>query len=976
MIFQGWSHAAEIDFNRDIRPILTSRCYLCHGPDPESRQADLRLDNFQDATESVIDLTSPNESDLLLRVASDDPDFQMPPPGHGDQLSETEIQQLRDWIASGANYAVHWAYRVPKRPEIPQRGGATAEELPLHPIDAFVLEDLARDGLTLSPPADRYTIIRRVALDVTGLPPTRSEVEAFVQDTSDTAYERMVDDYLSRAAYGERWASVWLDLARYADSAGYADDPKRTIWLFRDYVIRAYNENKPFDQFTLEQLAGDLLPRVSDESRIATAFHRNTLTNSEGGTDDEEFRSAAVVDRVNTTMAVWMGTTMACAQCHTHKYDPITQAEYFQLYDFFNQTADSDKRDERPLLTVYSPPDRRKREDLAAEIASRKQQPPAPVNEAELRQWIDSLPAHDGEREDSSERPQAEPVSGRFVRIGLPSGARRILSLAEVQVFSSDATGTRQNIATEGKATQSSTRFDGPPQLAIDGNTDGQYDHRSVTHTRAESAPWWQVDLGRMAALDEVAVWNRTDGDVAKRLDGYRISVLDAQKQVVWSREVARASRDVQSFVLNDPTVEAMAVLRSGKALDEAQRDKLKKAYQQIVQARQANELVKLQEQMDSIRPLSTVPIMEELAAKDRRTTHIHIRGNYRSPGAVVRARIPEVFSDRATGSETGSETDAVPNRLDLARWLVSSENPLTARVVVNRYWEQLFGRGLVATSEDFGAQGELPSHPRLLDWLALELMESGWDTRALVKSIVMSSVYRQSSAVTPHLLAIDPENRRMARGPRVRLSAEMVRDQALAVSGLLSAKMHGPPVQPPQPKVGLKPAFTGSTTDWKDSVGDDRYRRAVYTEWRRSAPYASLTTFDMGNREVCEVRRIHTNTPLQALVTMNDPVYVEAAQALAQQIVAATADESQEQSVIHAFQACLIRPPSQREVRRLVRFVQATRKHFAAHPDAARDLATDPLRPPAPDADIVELATWTATANVLLNLDEMLMKP
>jgi hypothetical protein len=622
---------------------------------------------------------------------------------------------LTEWVRQGAPYARHWSYVKPARPPLPP---VRAALWPRNAVDAFILARLERDGLTPAPEADRPALIRRLALDLTGLPPTPEEVDRFVADEGPDAYERLVARLLARPAYGEHWARMWLDLARYADSAGYADDPPRTIWAYRDYVIRSWNANKPFDQFTIEQIGGDLQPNPSTDQLAATAFHRNTLTNNEGGTNDEEFRNVAVVDRVNTTLAVWMGTTMACAQCHDHKYDPLSQKEYFQLFALFNNTEDADRRDESPLLTLADP------------------------------------------------------------------------------------------------------------------------------------------------------------------------------------------------------------------------------------------------------KPGTTVPILRELPRDKRRTTRIQRRGNFLDLGAEVAAGTPAAFP----GLPEGSPRD----RLALARWLVAEDNPLTARVLANRLWEGIFGVGLVPTSEDFGAQGEPPTHPELLDWLATELVRSGWDVKRFLTLLVTSASYRQDSRVTPELLRRDPDNRLLARGPRTRLAAEAVRDQALAVAGLLRPTLYGPPVRPPQPSIGLSAAFGGGI-DWTTSEGADRYRRGLYTTWRRSNPYPSMATFDAPNREVCTLRRSPTNTPLQALVTLNDPVYVEAAQALARRITAA--GPSVEDEARHGFRLALARPPGAEELSRLVQLFEAARASLAQDATKARQLATEPLGPAPEGSDIVDLAAWTVVSNVLLNLDEMLMK-
>ena len=708
-----------IDFNRQIRPILSNTCFRCHGPDKDDRQAGLRLDTREGATaehDSGVTIVpgKPEESVLIQRILSNDPDERMPPKKAGSKLTPEQISLIRQWIQQGAPYARHWSYVKPQPAPVPV---VRKSDWPKNNIDRFILARLEQDGLQPAPEADRPTLIRRLSLDLTGLPPTIDEVEQFVKDPSPDAYERLVDRLLARPAYGEHWARMWLDLAGYADSAGYADDPPRTIWAYRDYVIRSINANQPFDQFTIEQIAGDLLPKATEEQQIATAFHRNTLTNNEGGTDDEEFRNVAIVDRVNTTMAVWMGTTMACAQCHDHKYDPISQEDYFRFFAIFNSTQDSDKKDENPLLKVAN----------------------------------------------------------------------------------------------------------------------------------------------------------------------------------------------------------------------------------------------------------TSVPVMRQLPKP--RTTNIQRRGNFLDKGKEVSPGVPAALYPLPTGTTV--------DRLALARWLVDRDNPLTARVIANRYWEAIFGVGIVRTSEEFGSQGELPVNQELLDYLAIDLVEHHWDIKRLLKTLVTAAAYRQSSRVTAALLEADPENRLLARGPRFRLSAEMVRDQALAAGGLLSPKMFGPPVNPPQPNLGLSAAF-GGTTDWKTSTGEDRYRRAIYTSWRRSNPYPSMAAFDAPNREVCTMRRDRTNTPLQSLVTLNDPVYLEAAQALARRTVKAAA--SSPDRATYMFRVCLARDPSASERQRLVALFDQARARYLADPSSAQNVSTKPLgavpKETVPkETDMASLAAWTLVGNVMLNLDEILMK-
>jgi hypothetical protein len=760
------SAARTVDFNRDVRPILAKNCFSCHGADEKHREGGLRLDVGDAAIKPLADGKTalvpahPEQSELLRRVTAKNADERMPPADGNGPLSKDQTQTLARWITEGARYSRHWSFEKPARPKLPRLGpAADRPEWPANTIDVLIAEKLRAANVTPSVPADRYVLIRRLSLDLRGLPPTLKEVDDFVRDSAPDAYGRLVDRLLADPAFGERWARPWLDLARYADSAGYASDPLRTIWLYRDWVIDAFNANLPFDQFTIEQLAGDLLPNPTSEQLVATAFNRNTMTNTEGGTDDEEFRVAAVKDRVDTTMDVWMGLTVGCAKCHSHKFDPVTQAEYYRLFAIFNQTADNDQPDESPTLSFPSPEAARQREAIDAQIAV--------------------LQKRGSSKKD-------------------PKLAARIIKLAR-------------------------------------------------------SKP-------------------------------------------------------------RDPSV----------------------------------------------------PIMRELPQAKRRQTHVMIKGNFLVPAESVDPGVPAYFGPLPQG--------VAPDRLAAARWLVDRENPLTARVAVNRIWAQIFGQGIVETEEDFGTQGRLPSHPELLDYLSVEYMDRGWDTKALIRLIVTSSTYRQASRGTADALQKDPANRLYGRAPRFRLEAEMVRDQALALSGLLSQKMKGPSVFPPQPDGLWRAAFNGSDRTWPTSTGPDAHRRGLYTFWRRTIPYPSMTTFDAPSREVCSVRRVRTNTPLQAFVTLNDPVYVEAAQALAKRIML-EGGHSPTDRCRYALGLCLSRPPKPKQVAELEALMLDERRHYQADLAAARKLTSGSDRKMPTDLDAADLAAWTVVANVLLNLDGVLTK-
>jgi hypothetical protein len=1139
--------ARKTDFNRDVKPILSNTCFKCHGPDAAERKGGsdgLRLDTADGMTADLggyvaVVPGAPEKSALIARITSSDPDEVMPPRASGKKLTQHDIDVLTQWVREGAKYAGHWSYVKPVRPNLPAIQNVV---WPHNAIDYFILSRLERAGLHPSPEADRYALIRRLSLDITGLPPTVGEVDEFVADADPKAYEKLVDRLLDRPGYGEHWGRLWLDLARYADSAGYADDPPRTIWLFRDYVIRALNDDKPFDQFTVEQIAGDLLPNPTEDQLIATAFHRNTLTNNEGGTNDEEFRNVAVVDRVNTTMAVWMGTTIACAQCHNHKYDPISQEDFFRFVAFFNNTDDADRRDESPLLSVYSDEQRRQRSHWQQELAGLEQtvRSMTPELAAAQTNWEAAFPrdmkrqtlkptivkssagvepkvADDGAVHVAAgaandtytieltpeagtiraiqldvlpddavagkgpghaegnfvlsrisamlEQPLGQSLAGRYVRIELP-GKEKILSLAEVQVFRGD-----DNVALRGETSQSSTAFEGAAKLAIDGNTDGRYSEaKSTTHTDVSENPWWEVDLKTEQPLDRIAIWNRTDNNLEGRLAGYRLLVLNERRETVWVREGNEAPKPNADLALTGPQAielaaavadytqsnfdPADAIAKPTRSASEENNLKTKgwaiggqtgqphsltlvprspveikpgakltvtieQAYQtpkhtighfrlsstddpraaelartprpvvdalriaadqrspeqkQLVAQHYLSIAPELKPTRDRVAALNkqlaemkpeTVPIMRELPEGQRRKTQIQHRGNFLDLGKEVSEGTPAAFPSLPAAAPL--------NRLTLARWLVDENNPLTPRVIANRYWEQLFGIGIVASSEEFGAQGDLPFHPELLDWLATELVRLKWDMKAFVKLLVTSATYRQSSRVTPELESLDPDNRLLARGPRFRLSAEMVRDQALAVAGLLSSKMYGPPVKPPQPSLGLSAAF-GSGIDWQTSGGEDRYRRGLYTTWRRSNPYPSMATFDAPNREVCTVRRVRTNTPLQALVTLNDPVYVEASQALARRMVLEGGSTAIDRAS-YGFRLCVARPPRDDERATLVQLYERSLARYAQNAAEAQKLASDPLGPSPEGTNVAELAAWTVIGNVLLNMDETLMK-
>ena len=1119
-----------VDFARDVRPILSRNCLPCHGPDPETREAELRLDvreaalSDRDGRAAIVPGNS-SESELLRRVADAfDP---MPPHDSGRTLEEHEVDLLRRWIDAGAEYTPHWAFAAPKRPRLPE---VSEEAWPRNEIDRFVLARLEREGLSPSPEADRYTLIRRLSLDLTGLPPTLEEVHAFVADEREDAYDRLVDRLLASSAYGERMARVWLDLARYADSKGHGSDPLRTIWRYRDWVIDAFDQNLPYDRFTVEQLAGDLLPEPTVDQRLATAFHRNTMNNTEGGTDDEEFRVAAVKDRAITTAQVWMGLTLGCAQCHAHKFDPISHEDFYRFYAFFDQTADADTDDDAPLLEtptaaqaealavlrgraaalegelaaassdvsdglrVWEAAQRRVDEDWEVlrpvelrsddgtelvlledgSILATGPSPEADVYTVRAVTTLDEVTAVRLDVLTDESLPRGGPgrspgngnvvldgfelhaaalapaeVRGRYVRI-TGTHPHGILSLAEVEVYSGG-----ENVAPSGVARQSSTEWDAPARLAVDGVTDGAFASGSVTHTAAERAPWWELDLGDTRSLQRIRVWNRTDHDLEERLAGSTVTVLGEAREVVWATALrtapdpdvtldptrpgevllANASADFSqedwavefaldgtergwglnpelgrshqavfetaggatghmlTFTLRQgfgghhtlgrfrlsatdrprpvralPGDVAEALATPDAERDQSQRAALLAHYQTVDPA-----LAEIRGRIDAVRQeelalgVVKTPVLVELPPDERRTTYVMRGGNFLERGARVEPGVPASLHAWPNGEPR--------NRLGLARWITSSDNPLTARVAVNRWWAMLFGAGLVETEEDFGTQGSVPTHPELLDWLAVEYVENGWDTKALLRTIVGSATYRQASDVQPEHLLHDPENRLHARGARFRLEAEAVRDAALATGGLLSRTLYGPSVYPPQPEGMWQAAFNGQR-EWQTSEGEDRYRRGIYVFLRRTIPYPSLATFDAPSRESCTPRRFRTNTPLQAFVTLNDPAFVEAAQALARRIVT-EGGQSVRERVEHGLWLCLQRPPRAEQIEVLAELFECELEHFRTDADAeaALALATDPLGPLPDGTDAAELAAWTVVANVLLNLDAALVR-
>lgn len=821
--------AQEVRFNRDVLPILAENCFACHGFDAAKRQAGLRLDSAAGATavlESGARAVVPGDvgqSALVDRIFNSDADVRMPPVSTGKQLTPEQKETLRRWVAQGSRYETHWAFLVPHPPEPPLVEGLE------HPVDCFIRARLSREQIESLPEAGRAMLIRRLSLDLIGLPPAPLDVDAFVHDPRPDSYERVVDRLLGSEHFGERWARWWLDLAHYADSDGYLQDFIRpTAWRYRQWVVEAFNRDLPFDQFTIEQLAGDLLPGATISQRIATGFLRNTLSNREGGADLEEFRVRQVVDRTTTVATTWLALTLGCAECHDHKFDALTQREFYQLYAFFNNADE---------VNFNSP-----------------------------------LP---------DERGSWERAQGEYL-------AQRADLLAPVAA-----------------------------QLA------------------ALQADWEQHLLYAEAHPDEDFTWDRAlevlglgwgQGQGEGQLEGINII-----KTPLAERTEEQRDRLLDYFLAHPPAI-----------------------YVERFKELKANELrAKLDSLQKTLPPMTRAPGM--MRAVRPRTTHVHIRGDFRRPGDEVLRNTPVVLPPLAP------DTDA--DRLALAHWLVSPEHPLTARVTVNRLWQELFGRGIVATSENFGVRGERPSHPELLDWLATEFPKRGWSIKNMLRLIVTSRTYRQSSYASPELIARDPQNILLARQSRWRLSAEAVRDNALAVSGLLSRTVGGPSVKPPQPASVSKEGFRN---EWVASRGADRYRRGLYTFLQRTSPFSQFVTFDLPDSSRSCTRRERSNTPLQALQLLNDPLFVEASRALASRILR-EAPPPDDFRLKHAFVLVLARAPEPAEAARLLAYLEQQKAIFQAEPQSAAELLSDPL----PAAECARHAAWVAVASVLLNLDE-----
>lgn len=1154
----GGTAAESVDYNRDIRPILSDNCFRCHGPDEGERQTEWRLDlkesalGLTDSGETAIVPYNSDESAIYQRISAEDEFMRMPPADSGKSLTDEQIELIRRWIDQGASWEEHWAFRAPIRPEIP---AAAESDWPKNEIDEFVLQALHDAQLGPEPEADRTTLIRRLTFDLTGLPPTLDEVDAFLADDSPGAYERLVDRLLKSPRYGEHMARYWLDAARYGDTHGLHLDNFRMIWPYRNWVINAFNDNMPFDEFTVQQLAGDLLPEPSLDQIVATGFNRCNVSTSEGGSIDQEYYVRYAVDRVDTTSTVFMGLTMGCAVCHDHKYDPLSQKEFYQLFSYFysltEKAMDGNAKDPPPVVKVPTPEQRERLAALRSHLAATEEQMYAPVPELDKaqaeweRSWsrtseqrwqpmasiqfsaaggaaISSL--EDGSLLVAGENPDTTTYEfeGQTYQTGVSAIRLEALTHESFPKNGPGRSGNGNFVLTEFEAEVSplenpqhvrQVRFryaladfsqeKFPIENAIDGKTDkgngwavqGDKKHEDRTslfvadepigfpggtiiriRLRHESqfpqhaigrfrlsltsdasfapsrqGPWYAVgpfeaDDGYKAFdrafppeegvdleskyADGKLSWTRqdfADGEVhnlsGNRCATYLYRTIHAPSQR--SLELSLGSDDALKVWLNDvlvhtatkqrtvaPGQERISVeLRPGEnrllmkvanydggygfyynVLKEQGNDeilkiepvlniaesertesqrRLAKAFFRKAHApewrdleRQLTELRREEREIEESIP--TTLVMQE--REEPRQAHLLIRGEYDRPGDPVGRGVPAVLPPLPEGAPN--------NRLGLARWLVDPSHPLTARVTVNRFWQHYFGTGIVKTSEDFGSQGEWPSHPELLDWLAVEFIDSGWDVKEMHKKIVMSAAYRQSSRITPEKLAVDPENRLISRGPRFRLDAEMVRDNALAISGLLVDTIGGPSVKPYQPP-GLWYAVGYTSSNTAKFQRDDRdalYRRSMYTFWKRTSPPPTMALFDAPSREACTVRRPRTNTPLQALALMNDVQHMEAARKFAERILNEGGSETRTRAEF-AFRLATARRPSNAELEIVIDSYRRHLDGFKADAKAAQELLTNGESPHNSTFPESELAAWTMVANMILNLHETITK-
>jgi mono/diheme cytochrome c family protein len=1037
----------NIDFTRNVRPILAENCYHCHGPDDAERQADLRLDVWENAgdvlgAEHAITRTKPEESELIARITSDEPDTRMPPADSGKTLTPEQIEILRKWIAEGAEIRQHWSFIAPTRPPLPE---VKNQAWVRNPIDAFILARLEREGLSPSPPAAANTLLRRLSLDLIGLPPTLDELAAYEKGEGDKTYHEQIERLLKSPHFGERWGRLWLDAARYADSDGFEKDKPRFVWMYRDWVVSAMNADMPYDQFIIEQIAGDLMPEPTQDKQVATGFLRNSMINEEGGIDPEQFRMEAMYDRMDAIGKGMLGLTIQCAQCHSHKYDPISQTDYYRMFAFLNNCHEGQ-------IAVYTPQQQREWQATAAVIQSiedrlRADNPDWQTRmaawEASVRNnqsaWTIVQPPHDssgGQKhymlEDGSilaagyaptKHTTEFTVEVKLPRItairlellndpNLPCGGpgRSIYGTCALSEFEAEAVPLADNSAATKIKFSKATADVNPPERELEMVFDDREKDRRVTgpiEYTIDGKPLmaWTPEIGPgRSNVPRKAVFT-----LDKPLDatnGVRLTFKLAQNHGGWNSDdnqnnnLGRFRFSVTSAdnVVADPLpidVRAIIELPAPERTDEQTARVFSYWRTTVPEWAEENQRI---EALWRSHPRGTT----QLALRERdklRPTHRLDRGNFLAPKEEVSPGVPSFLHSldtvNASLGETrphvaaslrskirrGEDANDTPNRLDFARWLADRRSPTTARSIVNRIWQAYFGTGLVATAEDLGTQGEPPSHPDLLDWLAVELMDNHWSLKHIHSLIVNSATYRQSSAVTPDLVSRDPANRLLARGPRYRVDAEVVRDIALAASGLLNPKIGGPSVHPPAPEFLFKPPASYGPKTWIIDTGLDRYRRGLYTFRFRSVPYPALQNFDAPNGDFACARRTRSNTPLQALTTLNEPLFLESARALAMKIVA-DGGANDTDRIAYAVRRCLSREPESDEAIVLQDFVSKQKQRFSkdgadpwlllADDDKSKEKLSSSIPVRATPAD---LAAWTALARVVLNLDETITK-
>lgn len=1019
----------RVDFARDIRPLLSDHCFACHGPDENKRESGVRLDTAE-GTLSVIDADDLQASPLLERMGEEDADLRMPPPAFHKPLSDEAKSLLTRWVQQGAEFQAHWSFIAPRRHDLPPSPAGIESD----PIDRWIDATLAKKSLTPRGPANRLALARRVALDLTGLPPTWEEVQVFANDASPDAYEKYVDELLASPQYGEQMSRYWLDLVRYGDTHGLHLDNYREMWPYRDWVINAFNENKPMDVFITEQLAGDRLPNADLAQQIASGFNRLNVTTSEGGSIYEEVFARNVIDRTDAFGTIFLGLTTGCAACHDHKFDPISQREFYSLSAYFNsldgQALDGNAKDHPPVVRVASVDQQQRLDDIAAEIAAIDEQQAGLLPEVDSAQkaWEQALAA----RSDASPvvlapitaKPTSSTktsiVDGTIVHVEgdiaaketieieceLPPGQWRMLQLAAL----TDEQHTRVGASSNGNAVLS--------EIVLHTRSVDDADWKPLTissaiATRQQNDDGFAVGKAIDGSLDAATGWaaggHESEGprtawfELGELLDSSAVRPTKLRIQLHYqSQFAAHMFRDVQlalyennearlgeafaagTVELPEPLKAALAAIANGELPAEdvdpqpaadAVRDFYRRVFcespQWLALQDMRRGLVKMQS--DRQNEIPTTLVWKETA--EPRQAHILIRGQYETPGDAVERGVPAFLpplpardssGDASTDGSVNASTVA-SDRLALAQWLTADSHPLTARVAVNRFWQHLFGSGLVKTSEDFGSQGAPPSHPELLDMLAIDFRESGWDIKSMMKRLVMTEAYQRDAKASEAMLAIDPNNRLLARGPRFRLDAEMLRDQMLSVSGLLVDQQGGPSVKPPQP-AGLWAAvgYTDSNTaTFVADEGDKIYRRSVYTFWKRTSAPAVMTTFDAPSRESCTARRERTNTPLQALLMLNEPQTLEASRQIARQVIEGDSTDPK-LSLNDLFERVVLRSPSDLELESLSSLLADLTLLYSEDPDQASKLVG------AADAN---LAAWTVLASTLLNLDEVVCK-